>query len=176
MLSQVRHSLRVPTRPALDPLQFMRCINTGVHFDHLYTVCTNVYSVIIINVNTFIVDPPVFVFENGSYEVNETAGTVRIGVVKKSGDIISGESVTLDVTPRQGSRQIGGACVYCVCVCVCVFVCVCVCMCVCVCACVCVRGHVSCVQAHVSVDMLMCTLVHTYIGVVSKQSIIYQNS
>ena len=70
----------------------------------------------------------VFTFEEGSYEVNETAGTVRIGVVKKSGDIKSGESVILNVTPRQGSRQIGGACVYCVCVCVCVRARVCACM------------------------------------------------
>ena len=36
--------------------------------------------------------------------------------MKKSGDIISGESVTIDVTPRQGSGRIGEAGVYCVCV------------------------------------------------------------
>ena len=68
--------------------------------------------------NPSVVVPAVFTFEEGSYEVNETAGTVRIGVVKKSGSIVSGESVTLNVTPRQGSGQIRGACEYCVCLCV----------------------------------------------------------
>ena len=79
--------------------------------------------------NTFIVEPPVFAFDEGSYEVNEAVGTVRIGVVKQFGDIISGsgdiiieDSVTIDVKPRQGSGQIRGAGVYCVCVCVCVCV------------------------------------------------------
>ena len=79
--------------------------------------------------NPSVVVPPVFAFEEGSYEVNETAGTVRIGVVKKSGDIIRGESVTLNVTPRQGSRQRDGAGV-CVCVRACACVCACACMCV----------------------------------------------
>ena len=90
-----------------------------IHYNN-NTRINNHSSTILLVVNSSVVEPPVFTFEEGSYEVNETDGTVRIGVVKKSGDIISGESVTIDVTPRQGSGRIGGAGVYCVCVCVCV--------------------------------------------------------
>ena len=94
-----------------------------------------------------------FVFERDRYEVNEAAGTVRIGVVKQSGAIISGESVTIDVTPRQGSGQNGGAGVYCVCVCACVHMCACMSVCVraCVRVCVCVSFVCICMSACVGV-------------------------
>ena len=98
--------------------------------------------------NPSVVEPPVFAFEEGSYEVNETAGTVRIGVVKQSGEIISGESVTLDVTPRQGSGQIRGAGVYFVCT-FCVFVCACMRVCVRTCVCVCGCGGCPCAHKYI---------------------------
>ena len=50
-----------------------------------------------------------FNLEKERYEVNETDATVRIGVVKTSGNIRSGERVTVTVTPRQGSGVISGA-------------------------------------------------------------------
>ena len=99
-----------------------------------------------------------FVFERDRYEVNEAAGTVRIGVVKQSGAIISGESVTIDVTPRQGSGQNGGAGVYCVCVCVCMCAHVCVHECVraCVRACVCVCVSFVCICMSACVGVCLC--------------------
>jgi uncharacterized protein with FMN-binding domain len=52
------------------------------------------------------VEPCVFSLEKDRYDVNETDGKVWVGVVKKSGNIPSGESVTITVTPREGAGQV----------------------------------------------------------------------
>ena len=54
----------------------------------------------------------VFALEKDEYFVNETAGVVRIGVVKKSGSIGAGQSITVVVTPTQGSGTTQGAGTY----------------------------------------------------------------
>ena len=63
-------------------------------------------------INLCVVEPCVFSLEKDRYHVNETDGTVRIGVVKTSGSIPSGESVMVTVTPREGAGQVEGAGVY----------------------------------------------------------------
>lgn len=50
-----------------------------------------------------------FSLEKDEYTVNETAGVVRIGVVKTSGSVEAGQSVTVVVTPMQGTGSRGGA-------------------------------------------------------------------
>ena len=54
----------------------------------------------------------VFALEKEEYFVNETAGVVRIGVVKKAGSIDVGQSITVVVTPTQGTGSTDGAGVY----------------------------------------------------------------
>lgn len=54
----------------------------------------------------------VFALEKDEYFVNETAGVVRIGVVKKSGSIDAGQSITVVVTPMQGTGATQGAGTY----------------------------------------------------------------
>ena len=76
----------------------------------LYMCCATMYDFSVhAFISLFIVEPLVFSLERDRYEVNETAGTVRIGVVKTSGNIPSGESVTLAVTPSEGAGQVEGA-------------------------------------------------------------------
>ena len=50
-----------------------------------------------------------FALEKDEYFVNETAGVARIGVVKKSGSIDAGQSITVVVTPTQGTGTTQGA-------------------------------------------------------------------
>ena len=44
-----------------------------------------------------------FALEREEYFVNETAGVARIGVVKKSGSIDAGQSITVVVMPTDGT-------------------------------------------------------------------------
>lgn len=51
----------------------------------------------------------VFALEREEYFVDETAGVARIGVVKKSGSIDAGQSITVVVTPTEGTDPNQGA-------------------------------------------------------------------
>ena len=53
-----------------------------------------------------------FALEMDEYTVNETAGIVSIGVVKQSGSIGAGQSITVVVTPMQGTGTRGDAGMY----------------------------------------------------------------
>ena len=53
-----------------------------------------------------------FALEMDEYTVNETAGIVSIGVVKQSGSIGAGQSITVVVTPMQGIGTSGDAGMY----------------------------------------------------------------
>ena len=126
------------------------CMSVNILYVHagcmiMHIIVCIIFSILVMSTCIiYIVVPPVFVFEKEKYEVNETAGTVRIGVVKQSGNVINGQSVTLNVTPRQVSGLRSGAGVYVYSVCVCVCVCVCACMRACVRACM----HVCVITIH----------------------------
>ena len=53
-----------------------------------------------------------FALEREEYFVDETAGVARIGVVKKSGSIDAGQSITVVVTPTEGTGPNQGAGMY----------------------------------------------------------------
>ena len=54
----------------------------------------------------------VFALERDEYFVDETAGVARIGVVKQSGSIDAGQSITVVVTPTEGTGPNQGAGMY----------------------------------------------------------------